>query len=163
MWVARLRHFYYRSCTKSYTVIKLPRSIFSYYCCFLLSSVRGSSKELAQFLLKGITDSEESINTTVFPAEHFYIVLDKDEDAFPVNLVMKKTAQRAQFNYSDITRHLGSLLDCQLLKEFKKWFYRKKKGKAYFFFVYGGFCYGSLDVYVERKVCQYFKTGKKKD
>lgn len=70
--------------------------------------------------MKGITNSEESINTTVFPAEHFYIVLDKDEDAFPVNLVMKKTAQRLQFNYYYITRHLGKLLDWQLLKEFTK-------------------------------------------
>lgn len=80
-------------------VIKLPRSTSSNYYCFLPSSVHESSEELTKFLLKGITNSEESINTTVFPAEHLYIVLDKDEDAFPVNLVMKKTAQRLQFNY----------------------------------------------------------------
>lgn len=67
--------------------------------CFLPSSVHESSEELTKFILKLITNSEESINTTVFPAEHFYIVLDKDDDAFPVNLVMKKTAQRLQFNY----------------------------------------------------------------
>lgn len=95
-------------------------SITSNHYCFLPSSVHESSKEPTKFLLKGITNSEKSINTTLFPAEHFYTVLDKDEDAFPVNLAMKKTAQRLQFNYYNITRHLGKLLDWQLLKEFIK-------------------------------------------
>lgn len=85
-------HLYSRSCTKSYIDIKIS-------LVFLPSSVHESSEELTKFILKLITNSEESINTTVFPAEHFYIVLDKDDDAFPVNLVMKKTAQRLQFNY----------------------------------------------------------------
>lgn len=98
MWVPRRMHFRCRSCTKFYIVTKLQRSFSNYYC-FLPSIVHESSKKLTNFLLKGITNSEASINTTVFPADYFYIVLDKDEDAFPVNLVMKKTAQRLQFNY----------------------------------------------------------------
>lgn len=97
IWVPQRTHFYCRYYTKSYVVIIMPSKY--PFKLLLFSSVHKSSKDLTKFILKGITNSEESINTTVFPAEHFYIVLDKDEDAFPVNLVMKKTAQRLQFNY----------------------------------------------------------------